>query len=129
MPVVSQLVAVDQWIFNRSKFRKKIEDGTWGLLTPELLGEGRPDLHYFLLGDDAFALMPLMVKHYSRRQLTRGERRANNRISRGKRVVEIRMESWQADSGYYRHNGAKAKGCQRHCFDTCCVFKCESLRP
>ena len=50
--------------------------------------DGGPDLHHFLLGDNAFALMPRMVKHNSRRQLTREERIANYRISRGRRVVE-----------------------------------------
>ena len=51
---------------------------TWG---------GGANLHYFLLGDDAFALMPWLVKPYTRRQLTREERIANYRISRG-RVVK-----------------------------------------
>ena len=40
----------DAHIFNRSLFRKKIEDGTLGLPAPEPLGERGPDLHYFLLG-------------------------------------------------------------------------------
>ena len=58
------------------------------LLAPEPLGEGRPDLDYFLLGYDAFALMPWLVKPYSRRQLKREGRIANYIISRGRRVVE-----------------------------------------
>ena len=52
------------------------------------MGEGGPDLHYALLGDDNFALMPWMVKPYSRRQLTREERIANYWISTGRRVVK-----------------------------------------
>ena len=78
----------DAQIFNRCKMKRKIENGTLGLPPPEPLGPGGPDLHYFLLGDDAFALMPWLVKPYSRRQLTREERIANYRISRGRRVVE-----------------------------------------
>ena len=41
---------------------------TLGLPPPEPLG---PNLHYLLLGDDAFPLMPWLAKPYSRRQLTR----------------------------------------------------------
>ena len=75
-------------IFNRNNSRAKIKNGSLELLAPEPLEQGGPDLHYFLLGDDAFALMPWIVKPYSRRQLTREERIANYRISRGRRVVE-----------------------------------------
>ena len=46
----------DVQIFNRSKLKRRIKNGTLGLLPPEPLGPGGPDLHYLLLGDDAFAL-------------------------------------------------------------------------
>ena len=79
-----------EWIFIRCTYfhqkRFEGEDQGWQLgwlLTPEPLGEREPDLHYFLLGDDAFALMPWMVKPYSRRQLTREKRIANYRIAGG----------------------------------------------
>ena len=78
----------DAQIFNRSKLKRRIENGTLGLPPPEPLGPGAPDLHYFLLGYDAFALMSWLIKTYSRCQLTREERIANYRISRGSRVVE-----------------------------------------
>ena len=64
----------DAQIFNYSKQKRRIENGTLGLSPPEPLGPGVPDLHYFLLGDEAFALMPWLVKPYSRHQLTREER-------------------------------------------------------
>ena len=51
----------DAQFFNRSKLRKKIEDGTLRG------GGGGADLNCFLLGDNAFALIPWMVKPYSRR--------------------------------------------------------------
>ena len=78
----------DAQIFNHSKLRRKIENGTLGLPPQEPLGPGRPNLHYFFLGDDTFALVPWLVKPYSRGQLNREERVANYRISRGQRVVE-----------------------------------------
>ena len=56
-------------------------------MASEPLGEGGPDLHHFLLGDDTFALMPWLVKPDRRRQLTREERIANYSISIGRRVV------------------------------------------
>ena len=50
--------SLDAQIFKQSKLRDKIEDGTLGLPLPAPLGEGRPDMYYFKLGDDAFALIP-----------------------------------------------------------------------
>ena len=73
--------------FNRSHLKEKIEDSTLGLLAPEPLGEGGPNLHYFLSGDNVFELIPRMVKLYSRKQLTREERIASYRISKVRRVM------------------------------------------
>ena len=78
----------DAQVFNRSYLKEKIEDVSLGLRAPEPLGKGGPELHYFLLDDNAFALMPWMGKPYNRRQRTKKERIANYRISRGRRVVE-----------------------------------------
>ena len=97
----------DAQIFNRSKLKRRIENGTLGLPPPEPLGPGGPDLHYFLLGDDAFALMLWLVQSYSRRQLTREERIANYRISRGRRVV-IWYTS-QEILGAVDHHGTEVK--------------------
>ena len=52
----------DDQIFNRSKLKTNIENGRLGLPPLEPLGPGGPNLHYFLLGDDAFALMSWLVK-------------------------------------------------------------------
>ena len=41
--------ASDAQIFNRSKLKRRIEDGNLGLPPPEPLGPGGRDLHYFLL--------------------------------------------------------------------------------
>ena len=78
----------DAQIFNRGDLSEKIEDGSLALLAPEPLGEGEPDMHFYFLGEDTFTLMPWIVKPNSRRQLTREEKIANYRISRGRRVVE-----------------------------------------
>ena len=69
----------DAQIFNRRQLREMIKDGTLGFLAPEQLGGGGARTRFALLGDNAFALMPWMVKPYSRRQLTREERKVNYR--------------------------------------------------
>ena len=52
------------WVtdFNQIDLREKIEDGNLGFPPPKSLEKGEPYLHYFLLGDDTFALMPWIVK-------------------------------------------------------------------
>ena len=82
----------DAQIFSCSKLKRKIENSTLGLPPPEPLGSGGANLNYSLLGDNAFALMPWLIKPYSRRQLTREERIANYRISRDTRSTRMPLE-------------------------------------
>ena len=100
---------------------EKIEDGMLGLLAPEPLGEGGPDLHYFLLGYNAFTLIPWPVKPYSRSQLTREGRIATTGSPEQKDCGECVWNTGKQIQGPTRHNVAKVEGCQRHCFNMCCV--------
>ena len=78
----------DAQIFNRSKLKKRIYQWKVRTATTRATCTWEPSLHYCLLGDDTFALMPWLFKPYSRGRLTRDERIANYRISRGRRVVK-----------------------------------------
>ena len=78
----------DAQVFNRSELKAAIEDDSIGFPPASRLpGETRM-LPYYLLGDDAFALKPWLMKPYSRRNMTHGQRIFNYRLSRGRRVVE-----------------------------------------
>ena len=54
----------DAQIFNLGELRGKIEDGSIGFPEAEPKDPGGPDLPYFLIGDDAFALKTWLMKPY-----------------------------------------------------------------
>ena len=78
----------DAQIFNSSCLKANIEDGFIGFPNLCPIIHGGPDVPYFILADVVFALKTWLMKPYGRRMLTREERTANYRISRGRRVVE-----------------------------------------
>ena len=88
----------DAQIFKASQLKRRIEDGRIGFPDPAPITQGGRDVPYFILADDAFALKTWLMKPYGRRLLTREERIANYRISRGRRVVETLLASWFQDS-------------------------------
>ena len=85
--------------FQLQQTEKKNWEQNLGTTTTWTTWTWGPDLHYFLLGDDAFALMPWMVKPYSRHQLTREERIANYKISRGEGWSRTHLVYLSSDSG------------------------------
>ena len=78
----------DAQIFNICHLKRKIDDGSIGFPDSAPITQGGQDVPYFILADDAFTLKTWLMKPYGRRMLTREERIANYRISRGRRVVD-----------------------------------------
>ena len=78
----------DSSVFNRTKLKKKFEDGVAGLPAAEPLPGAYKPIPYFLIGDDAFALNTWLMKSYAGRSLSNEEAIFNYRLSSGRQVVE-----------------------------------------
>ena len=75
-------------IFHTCHLKMKIDDDSIGFPDPAPIAQGGQDVPYFILADDVFSLKTWLMKPYGRTMLTRGEKIANYRISRSRRVVE-----------------------------------------
>jgi hypothetical protein len=76
-------------VFTDSELFECLDDGSTGLPPScPLAGETDPDIPYFTLGGDAFALKSYMMKSNSRIGMTDEQKICNYRISRGRKVVE-----------------------------------------
>ena len=78
----------DGGIFNNSSLCSAITNGTAGLPNPEPLPNDDHPLGYHIIGDDAFALRPWLMKPFACKKLGKKMQIFNYRLSRARRVVE-----------------------------------------
>lgn len=78
----------DGGVFNRCSFGRKMRMEQLQLPPPKALPGRDLPVPYVLIGDDAFALGPNLLKPYSLHNLTMMERVFNYRLSRARRVIE-----------------------------------------
>jgi hypothetical protein len=78
----------DVQIFNSCELKESILDASIDFPAPNSIVEGKQDVSFFMIGDDAFALKTYMMKPYSVRGRSREQRIFNYSISRALRVVE-----------------------------------------
>ena len=109
-------------IFNCSKFRRKIKDGTLGLLPPWSPGRGRTRFALCFAGWWHFHLDSMACEILLQKITHKG--RENYKLQNFQRQESggecVICEQNQGTTGYH---GAKAEGCQRHGFDMCCVVQ------
>ena len=74
----------DAHIFNDSELKEKTEDEGIGFPEASPIEPDGPDLPYFILADDVFALKTWLMKPYSKKGIGRPDMIANYRISRGR---------------------------------------------
>ena len=78
----------DSGIWNKSNFRRVIENGEMPFPESKPLSYGSEKVPFVIVGDDAFALKSYMMKPYPQRNLTVERRIYNYRHSRARRISE-----------------------------------------
>ena len=111
--------ASDAQIYNASSLKEHIETGTAGFPSDAPLPGDNRDVPYFIIGDEAFALCPTLMKPYHRRNMAREERIFKYRLSRARRVVEnafgIMSNRFQIFLTKMRHNPETVKLITKTC--------------
>ena len=75
-------------VWNKCGLAKALEEGKMNLPLPCCLLGGNEQVPYFLIGDDAFALKPYLMKSYAQQGLDAEKRVYNYRHSRGRCLSE-----------------------------------------
>ena len=78
----------DGGVWNRTGLCNALENGEIDLPLPEPLPNRTEDCPYVIVGDDAFALKPFLMKPYPQQDLDLERRICNYRFSRARRIVE-----------------------------------------
>ena len=79
----------DSSVLNNSEMGKAFEDGSMSLPQPEHLPGCRlPQLPFYLVGDEIFALKPWLLHPYPGKNIKEEESIFNYRLSRARRVIE-----------------------------------------
>lgn len=78
----------DGGVFNRCSFANAMNTNKLNFTEPNALPGRELKVPYVLVGDDAFAMRPNLLKPYSQRGLTMVQRIYNYRLSRARRIIE-----------------------------------------
>lgn len=78
----------DGGVFRNSALSSALETNCMNVPGPQMLPSGTVPVPHLIVADDAFPLKPYIMKPYSRRNMTYGERIFNYRLSRARRIVE-----------------------------------------
>lgn len=83
----------DGGVFNRCTFGQALATDQLGLPPPKALPGREKPIPYVLVADDAFAMRPNVMKPYAQRGLTMLQRVYNYRLSRARRIIDMRTSS------------------------------------
>jgi len=78
----------DGGVYNNSSLAAAVENGELHLPPSSTIPGTDRDMPYVMVGDDAFALKPYLLKPYALRNLTEQQRIFNYRLSRARRTAE-----------------------------------------